>query len=412
MSLTLRWAGEEDRDLVAETRMYCFGHASGEVESFKDKMKLDVRERPGDWLLAERDGRPVGTATAISLRMWIRGSAFPCQGVAWVGAIKTARRKASAGAAKSPGVASSVMQQILRKAREREQVVSALMPFRSSFYAHFGFGVVERRFEWLVPLSVLPAVDADSVRMYRPEDLPAVAELRQRCIERGQCQPERPLGAFAVQKPEWDKSIIVVDCDSAGAMHGWLVFQQAWHENRAVVRVNEMHHDSPATFMRLLSFIGSLRDQYYWASITLPADMPLNHLLREPHVTTWNGQPHAMNWLRPITRMQMRVLDHKRLIEGMHLPKGASGSAVVAVHESEGEISKFRIDIADGRATVTPSSASAQMECSDRTWAAIVLGDLPASQAAAAGVVSIDERAAQTLQAFSAGPVPFCDEYF
>ena len=32
-----------------------------------------------------------------------------------------------------------------------EQVISALMPFRGSFYEHFGYGIAECRCTWTVP---------------------------------------------------------------------------------------------------------------------------------------------------------------------------------------------------------------------------------------------------------------------
>ena len=47
--------------------------------------------KDGDYLLAEVDGQPVGTATSLSMKMWVR-AIIPCQGVARVGAIKTMQR--------------------------------------------------------------------------------------------------------------------------------------------------------------------------------------------------------------------------------------------------------------------------------------------------------------------------------
>src|SRR6185503_13598429 len=104
----------------------------------------------GDYLLADRDGEAVGTTTALSMTIWVRGAALPCQGVAYVGTIKTHRR---GGANGEKGVATQLMFETLRRARERREVVSALMPFRASFYEHFGYGLIERRHEWLVPLT-------------------------------------------------------------------------------------------------------------------------------------------------------------------------------------------------------------------------------------------------------------------
>ena len=65
-------------------------------------------------LILFRDGRPVGTATSLSMTMCVRGAPLPCQGVAWVGAIRTERRKS---AQKGSGVASAAMWETLRIAR-------------------------------------------------------------------------------------------------------------------------------------------------------------------------------------------------------------------------------------------------------------------------------------------------------
>src|SRR5438477_5452367 len=118
MDLKLKWVGTEHRDRVAETRMLCYAPARRELKDYVQRLADDARTGPGDWLLAERDdtGEAVGTATSIPMTLWVRGSPVPCQGVAHVGTIKTARRKAGAA---GTGVATLVMNETLRIARER-----------------------------------------------------------------------------------------------------------------------------------------------------------------------------------------------------------------------------------------------------------------------------------------------------
>src|SRR5438876_1218858 len=147
MSLTLRWVTEADLDRVAEVRTLCYGHGPKDRDHYDRTMRADPRAKPGDILLAEENGSPVGTAASLSLVTWVRGSPLPCQGIAYVGTIRTHRRTLRhthhhTGAAGQRGVASSLMHEALRLGREREQVLSALMPFRASFYEHFGYGIV------------------------------------------------------------------------------------------------------------------------------------------------------------------------------------------------------------------------------------------------------------------------------
>lgn len=196
MGIELRWARESDLDRVAEARLRCYAHASKQLEDYQRLLRNDRRAAVGDYLMAEEDGQAIGTTTSLSMTMSVRGGAVPCQGVAWVGTIRTHRRTArrsaqNAGlAADSAGVATRLMAETLRRGRERGQVVSALMPFRASFYEHFGYGLVERRCAWTVPLALLPDVAADGTRFFESADLDEVAACRRRFVARGQCDIE------------------------------------------------------------------------------------------------------------------------------------------------------------------------------------------------------------------------------
>src|SRR5438105_4486962 len=114
MSLTLHWAGEEDRDRVAETRMLSYASARNMLPQFIETLRNDTRSGPGDWLLAESNGLAVGTATGYPMTMWVRGGKISCQGVGYVGTIKTHRRRAN-----ESSVGTAVMNEVLRSARER-----------------------------------------------------------------------------------------------------------------------------------------------------------------------------------------------------------------------------------------------------------------------------------------------------
>src|SRR3954447_27040857 len=114
MGLEMRWVGEETYDRVAEARLYSSAAAMRDLPAVRERLRIDPKMKPGDVLLAESNGRALGTATQIAFTMWIRGGAVPCQGVAWVGAIKTERRKGLAS--RQPGVATAVMWEVLKKA--------------------------------------------------------------------------------------------------------------------------------------------------------------------------------------------------------------------------------------------------------------------------------------------------------
>ena len=413
MSLKLRWVGENERDRVAETRLRCYAPARKELPDYVERLRNDPRCGPGDWLLAEdASGTAVGTATVYPMTMWVRGGAVPCQGVAWVGTIKTHRRRRPDASA--PGIATAIMNETLRVARERGQVVSALMPFRGSFYEKFGYGFVERRCEWRVPMSVLPRGDyGDGFRFYDPgRDFDALVQFKQRLTERTHGDIERPASTWK-QYLDDDSGHLVVERSGDGPIRSFLYFEQTFKDHLDTLRVEESLHEDAAGLLRQLKFLASLRDQYASVIITLPGDLRLNWLLAETQLTHREKRNHPTPECRPFTRMQVRVLDHARLLAAMKLPAQAAGKCVVAIREVEGQVTKLSIELADGRATATPTGASPDLEMTDRVWAAVALGDLPASRAAELGLVTVTNRTPlAVLDVLAAGPAPYCREYF
>lgn len=437
MSVHLRWVSADEHDRVALARMRAYAPAAKDLPRYAERLRTDPRLKSGDCLLAESGGEPVGTATSLSLTMWVRGGAVWCQGVAYVGTARTHRRAggasspsssakpiapdpAAAGtaiapAAPPPGVASQLMRELTRRARDREQAVSALMPFRNSYYERFGYGVVERRHAWTVPTALLPAGDFDGYRHHQPTDIEALAVCRQKQVCRGQCDLKRTRATWEDWLRQSDEGFLLVDRPTPdGPVRGYVSFEtQVKPDGRWHAAVDDLGYEDPAALRRALALLASLKDQYATVGLSLPADLPLHRLLRETQVPH-RVVPHATAECRAHTRMQVRVLDHKAFLEAMTaLPPLASGRAVVAVRETEGHESRFAVEIGDGKVAVTPTSESATFECRDTTWAAVACGDLPASKAVELGLATADApAAAAVLDALAAGPAPFCNEAF
>jgi predicted acetyltransferase len=408
MPLQLQWTDTSDVEGLAQLRLRCYGAAGNQIQKFRDGVTTDSRPARGDVLIARRDGEPVGTATSLSLKMWMRGAPIDTQGVAWVGTVKTARRAGSPG---EKGIASIMMADTLRLARERQQPISALMPFRASFYEHFGYGNAEQRVEWTVPMGLLPKGDSAGWRFCRDDDAAALLAARQREVTIGHCDVETSPQALAHWMTYWPEGMVYVRESSPGVLESQVIVTDDRDTTAGTMVVNDWLADSPAAFQRLLGFLGTLKDQYTRLRITLPGDLPLNRLLRESQIPH-RQVDHPFATARPFTRMQIRVLDHKRAIEPMKLPLETRGRVHVAVRESEGTVSRFSLEIADGRATVTPTLATPDLECTDVAWASLISGDLPARTAAMLGVVTANRAAVQVLGGFSVGPVPFCQEYW
>jgi predicted acetyltransferase len=409
MPLQLKWVGEESYERIAEARMRCYAPAANTLPRYIDGLTKFRRAKPGDFLLAERDGEVVGTTTSLSLHIHMRGGRIACQGVAYVGTIKTARRL---GDGEEKGIASQLMIETIRKAREREQPISALMPFRASYYEHFGYGNAEHRAEWTIPLAILPRGDFAGYRFYRASDLPQLMKLRQAECERGQCDIETSPQSWELWMSQWPEGMVAVD-DRDGQLRSFVHFTEDRGASRATLEFSDWCAPSPQAMLRLFYFAASLKDQYSDLKITLPGDYPLNRVLRETQIPH-RQVDHPVAAVRPFTRMQIRILDHKTALEAMKLPMNANGKIRLAVNECEGTISRFVADVDGGRIAISNSDQSADVELSDVLWASIVSGDITASKALQLGLLAAgtSSNAIELLDSFSVGPAPFCQEYF
>lgn len=405
-----RWVGREAADLVALTRLRCYADSMKDLPVYQGYVRDDHRAVDGDFLLLERGGTVVGTATSLSMTLHARSGAVPCQGVAWVGTVKTERRK---GNADTRGVASQVMLATLDRAREREEVVSALMPFRASFYEHFGYGVVERRTTWTIPLAILPSELPPAARFFADDDLPAMADCRTRVCRDGQFDIDAGEAGLRSWRHHFDAGFVyVVQPDPAGDIRAWMWLQDEVRDGGRYAKVNQWHADSHEAFLRLLSLLASWKDQYRGAIIQLPADWQVNRLLRESQVPH-RAVDHPTATAVSFTRMQARILDHRRFLAALQVPTRWKGAVVLAIHESEGHVSKLRIEVESGRVVATPTEASPDLEMPDRTWAALASGDLPVAQAVRAGLLpGVPGRGLDVLRALGDGPPPWCGEYF
>src|SRR5690349_20226688 len=105
-----------------------------------------------------------------------------------------------------------------------------------------------------------------------------------------------------------------------------------------------------------------------------------------------------------MSRMQVRILDHRRFLEALHWSRHAKGKTGVAVRESGGIAAEFELDASHAWAEVKPTNGTAELECTDRVWAAVACGELPASRALRMGLLEGSTSAATLLDALAEGP--------
>ncbi|GIW76281.1 MAG: hypothetical protein KatS3mg104_1344 [Phycisphaerae bacterium] len=407
MPLNIEWTGRDQLERIARIRWQCYGSRENELESFIQRTRTG-RFMDGDVAIATENGVDVGTATSLSLHMYIRGKRLDCQGVAWVGASKSHRRRSG----EERGVASQVMDALLQRARERKQVVSALMPFRVSFYEHFGYGLVERQNVWTLPTLILPPGASSNWRFGTPGDKPAMIRCRLKQAESGMCDVETSPAAM----DEWLAHLtpdtqLFVDQQS-DSIRAYLWLRTVIEEEKTVAVTVQPGFSDIEGLKSILRFLGSLKDQYGLARIVLPVDVPLNLLLKE-HQVPHRRVEHLSATCQTITRMQMRILDHVGFWTGQRIARPVHQRVCLAVRECEGTVSRFTLDLSGETVQAEHSSSEPDLTVSDVVWASIAAGELRCSTAVHLGFVSVYRpEAVRALEVLAEGQTPFCYEYF
>ena len=407
MAMQFRWTGHAEDQRIADIRARCYGETPSDFAKFMARTQAD-RFANGDVLLASQDDQILGTTTSLSMNMSIRGTLLPCQGVAWVGSAKSVRRRRFDG----DGLATLLMKQTLNKAREREQPLSALMPFRTSYYEHSGYSAVERQNVWTIPLSIIPKSDTSTWRDFTDSDHHAMVALRKRQTlqTHGDIITDDQNMTYWIN--EWKTIGQTFVSESNRRLNSYAVIQTLIENDKAVANVYQRAWDSPDALRSLIGFLGTLKDQYSFARIVLPTEIPVNWLLDEkqlPHRRV--DHPHAT--VRTIARMQVRILDHIKVCNAITTCPGINGSAVVAIIEPEGHTSTIKITLESGKMHATPSTQTPDITMPASTWPAIALGELHAWTAYQYGIIqSTNNEAVSLLGTLNFGPTPFCVEYF
>ncbi|GAA4454081.1 hypothetical protein GCM10023170_045210 [Phytohabitans houttuyneae] len=104
-------------------------------------------------LVAEEDGTSLAAVSAVPMRQNVRGTLHPMAGVASVAVHPLARRR---------GHVRTLLTRLLGDMRDGGHAVSALYPFRPSFYERFGYvGLPKRRRVTFAPRDLASLVRAD-----------------------------------------------------------------------------------------------------------------------------------------------------------------------------------------------------------------------------------------------------------
>lgn len=275
--MQVRSATEADLEKLA--RQGCESFPTG--YPYEERINL-LRAHPRrkleeDVLIAEVDGQMVASLSGIPYTVWIGGARLQMLGLAGVTNALEARRK---------GYASALCVEAIRRARARGFTVSILYPFRYDFYRKLGWGAIGELIEYNFHPRNLPDAPARKfVRRFQADDLTEVAACYQRFVERGNCLAERPAPVWQdwVERIDKGKMIAVVFARE-GKITGYVSFNFPAGRDllNLAINIEELIYEDRSSYLGLLAFLASLRDQVsvmrYWAQ----PDEGFHYLLSDP----------------------------------------------------------------------------------------------------------------------------------
>jgi predicted acetyltransferase len=126
---------DERTEMMFPLQAYAFNPSPWAPEAEEHYRRQMAYYTSATSLVAVEDGQALAGVGAFPMRQNVRGTVYDMAGVASVAAHPSARRR---------GFVRQLMDRLLELSREQGCAVSALYPFRPSFYARFGFVGIPR----------------------------------------------------------------------------------------------------------------------------------------------------------------------------------------------------------------------------------------------------------------------------
>jgi predicted acetyltransferase len=275
--VNIRPAGPADFDAFVDSLTAAFGGRHSPAERERDRRLFE----PERILLAESDGRLLGTAASLSLQLAVPGALCPVAGVTGVGVAADARRQ---------GVLNALMERQLADIRAGGfEPVAVLFASEAAIYPRFGYGLASRELRISVPGRPAYRVDVTG-----PVRVGPAAGLRAEVMagyER--CWRSRP-GYFARSAEFWEN--VLADDDDGGKRSGPLTAVLAgdgyalyrttldWQDGQAAGKVDvvELLAGDPASEARLWAHLTGLDLMSEVRMRGVAVDFPLPALLVDP----------------------------------------------------------------------------------------------------------------------------------
>ncbi|HSJ10272.1 MAG TPA: GNAT family N-acetyltransferase [Longimicrobiales bacterium] len=389
-SLVFRFADADDVPAAARMVAHSFPGPQRPPEWWETQLRTPHWGGGAETLLIGADsGRMVAALQAHPLRQWIAGVEFGCTGIGSVAIAPTHRRR---------GLGAELMNAALRTGRERGDVVSALYPFRTSFYRRLGYGIAGMAEQYRIAPAMLP----DAPERERVELIEAIAArtdayaLYRDWVSGQTGQLARTHAIFTQVTYGPDRALFGWRSES-GALEGYAVVIYRTEPAR-YLDVDELVWTSDAARRGLIGWLASLGDQ--WPELVLRA-LPSHRMtdwITEPRLPHGSALPWRL-WAPAATLLlgtMSRILDVPAAFAQRSLAGDEPLDIIFDVADAQipENAGCWRITNHDGASRVERSATSQPTVRLDiSTLSRLFIGALPASAALAAGLLECDRPA-------------------
>lgn len=363
---------------------------------------------------AFEDGAIVGTYRSFATRLTVPGGArVPASAVSAVSVRPTHRRR---------GILTRMIDDDLRAAAARGEIVSVLIAAEWPIYGRFGFGPATWQARWSLraraatfisePLGRLEVVDALAARHIVPAVYDAYAAATPGEIERPDHRWDRELGLVDVGgQPKW-KGQVVLHRNDAGEPDGYARFHGEEHWVDMVpdhkMLVDELHGVTDAVDVELWRHLGQMD---LTASITAEVRRehePMQWALADPRQAQVSGRADFL-WLR--------ILDVERALGERRYER--DGDLVLEIRDRLGDrdgpaAGRYRLSVRGGAATCVRADDPADLMVDVRALGAAYLGGTRLVDATRTGGAT-EVRPGALLEAdalFRTADQPWCSTWF
>jgi predicted acetyltransferase len=355
-------------------------------------------------LMAESNGKVVGTAALLDFKTTVEGRLCAMDGVAAVGVDPLARRQ---------GVADVMMREAILAAHRRKTPVSMLYPFRASFYRNFGYAPVETAQVLHVnPTSLPDSTERAHVRAYRDEDRKAMERCYQKTLP----------GSTGLLKRDdfwWDFRVlgknqerVVYETSAGRRVEGYAICEMVdfEHIGNRRFRVLELVANSVRARKGLLGWLASLGDEIGVVELYTSRDRSLIPFLRNPaeagaRVELRNyGQTGYLGWgaMARITHLERALV--------FRSGRGAKGTFTVqlsdphlAANEQPVTVKFTGTGAKIDRSTPSRNKVRASVGVFSQIW----MGAVSAKQALEMDEIECSAKTAELLDRAWFGPAPY-----